>query len=215
MTAIKIKQYLSHGGSLCSFHCIKTKKRAIMALNDHFARRGLGEFLDQRLFSREEVSLSRLKPIGLQSRLHHPSSGVRRNCCGNGMRSKRWAFKTKETLSWLVLVFCCCFFFLGELKHSNILGNNENYLKYLRNWLKPVAQSKSSRWKRCWRASLDGWAVSTFHSRCGNKGPTVTIIRVGGKYIFGGYTSLSWGKWFSFSKTGYISMQNCRRKYLE
>ena len=103
----------------------------------------------------------------------------------------------KETLIWL-LVFCCCFFFLGELKHSRILGNNENYLKYLRNWLKPVAQGKSLRWKCCWRASLDGWAASTFYSRCDNKGPTVTIIRVGGKYIFGGYTSLSWGKWFVF-----------------
>jgi len=45
---------------------------------------------------------------------------------------------------------------------------------------------------------VDGWAASTFHSRCDNKGPTVTIIRVGGKYIFGGYTSLSWGKWFVF-----------------
>ena len=69
-----------------------------------------GEFLDQRLFSRKEVSLSRLKPIGLQSGLHYPSSGVRRNYCGNGMRSKRCAFKTKETLSWLVLVFCSFFF---------------------------------------------------------------------------------------------------------
>ena len=70
-----------------------------MALNDHFARRALGEFLDQRLFSREEVSLLRLKPTGLQSGLHYPSSGVRRNYCGNGMRSKRCAFKIKETLS--------------------------------------------------------------------------------------------------------------------
>ena len=47
-------------------------------------------------------------------------------------------------------------------------------------------------WKRCWRASVDGRASSTFHSRCDGKGPTVTIIRVG-RYIFGGYTSLSWG----------------------
>ncbi|CAH3156512.1 unnamed protein product [Porites evermanni] len=76
---------------------------------------------------------------------------------------------------------------------STIVGNDANYLQYLSTWLKPVAQSKSSKWKRCWRASVDGWAASTFHSGCDNKGPTVTIIRVGGKYIFGGYTSLSWG----------------------
>ncbi|CAH3185861.1 unnamed protein product, partial [Porites lobata] len=84
--------------------------------------------------------------------------------------------------------------FVGGLKQSTIVGNDANYLQYLSTWLKPVAQSKYSRWKRCWRASVDGWAASTFHSRCDNKGPTVTIIRVGGKYIFGGYTSLSWGK---------------------
>ena len=44
---------------------------------------------------------------------------------------------------------------------------------------------------KCWRAKTDGWAVSTFHSKCDGKGPTVTIIKVG-SYIFGGYTDVSW-----------------------
>ena len=44
---------------------------------------------------------------------------------------------------------------------------------------------------RCWRAKTDGWAASTFHSNCDEKGPTVTIIQVG-SYIFGGYTDVSW-----------------------
>ena len=76
---------------------------------------------------------------------------------------------------------------------SVIVGNSGNYLRTLRSWLSLVARSVNSAWKRCWRASVDGWALSTFHSRCDGKGPTVTIIRVG-KYVFGGYTSLSWGK---------------------
>ena len=79
------------------------------------------------------------------------------------------------------------------LEDSVIVGNNRKYLRALTNWLSPVARSVNSAWKRCWRASFDGWAASTFHSRCDGKGPTVTIIRVG-KYIFGGYTSISWGK---------------------
>ena len=79
------------------------------------------------------------------------------------------------------------------LEDSVIVGNSINYLRALRSWLSPVARSVNSAWKRCWHASVDGWAVRTFHSRCDNKGPTVTIIRVG-KYIFGGYTSVSWGK---------------------
>ena len=85
-------------------------------------------------------------------------------------------------------------FSIEGLGHSSILQNNDNYLGTLSNWLKPVLQSKSSYWKRCWRASVDGWAASTFHSGCDNKGPTVTIIKVG-QYIFGGYASVSWSKW--------------------
>ena len=44
---------------------------------------------------------------------------------------------------------------------------------------------------RCWQGKTDGWASSTFHSKCDGKGPTVTIVQVG-SYIFGGYTDKSW-----------------------
>jgi len=88
-------------------------------------------------------------------------------------------------------------FLVVGLGHSAILGNDDSYLNTLSNWLKPVVQSKSSYWNRCWRASLDGWASTTFHSLCDNKGPSVTIIRVG-QYIFGGYTSASWSRWHYF-----------------
>ena len=85
---------------------------------------------------------------------------------------------------------CRCLF---RAEDSVIVGNNRNHLTSLSNWLAPVAKGVYSLWKRCWHASVDGWAGSTFHSRCDGKGPTVTIIRVG-KYIFGGYTNISWGK---------------------
>ena len=78
------------------------------------------------------------------------------------------------------------------LQGSVIVGNNSNHLTSLRNWLVAVEQRSTSVWKRCWHASVDGWASSTFHSRCDGRGPTVTITRVE-RYIFGGYTSLSWG----------------------
>ena len=80
-----------------------------------------------------------------------------------------------------------------DLEDSVIVGNSRNYLRTLRTWLSPVARSVNSAWKLCWRASVDGWGARTFHSRCDGKGQTVTIVRVG-KYIFGGYTRLSWGK---------------------
>jgi len=84
-----------------------------------------------------------------------------------------------------------CYHRYAGLRQSAILQNNDNYLSTLNNWLKAVVQSKSSLWKRCWRASVDGWASTTFHSRCDGKGPTVTIVKVQ-RYIFGGYTSTSW-----------------------
>ncbi|CAH3166279.1 unnamed protein product [Porites lobata] len=82
-------------------------------------------------------------------------------------------------------------FFSPGLHDSVIVGNNKNHLTSLSNCLAPVTKSVNSLWKRCWRASVDGWAASTFHLRCDSKGPTVTIIRVG-RYIFGGYASMSW-----------------------
>jgi len=76
---------------------------------------------------------------------------------------------------------------------SNILGSLESkYLHKLTSYLNPVLQSSSrSRFVRCWHAKSDGWAASTFHSKCDDKGPTVTIIKVY-SYIFGGYTDVSW-----------------------
>ena len=81
----------------------------------------------------------------------------------------------------------------SDLEDSVLVGKSKNHLRSIRSWLSPVARSVKSGWKRCWRASVDGWAASTFHSRCDGKGSTVTIIRVG-RFIFGGYTSIPWGK---------------------
>lgn len=87
------------------------------------------------------------------------------------------------------------------LNNSVIVGNNSEYLAYLTNWIKP--RRRENDWKLCWKASRDdNWDSNQFHSLCDEKGPTITIIKVG-KYIFGGYTSLSWkksaGKYFSVS----------------
>ena len=85
------------------------------------------------------------------------------------------------------------YLFLAGLISSSILGSLDiKYIDKLNSFLAPVLRSSSrSRFVRCWRAKTDGWAASTFHSNCDGKGPTVTIIQVG-RYIFGGYTDVSW-----------------------
>jgi len=74
------------------------------------------------------------------------------------------------------------FIFAAGLNNSVILRNNQTFLAWLDKWLKPV-MIEACRWL--------GF-LSTFHSKCDGKGPSVTIIRVG-KYIFGGYASQLWG----------------------
>jgi hypothetical protein len=43
-----------------------------------------------------------------------------------------------------------------------------------------------------YRASRDGWQGQDFHSRCDNKGATVTFIESTGGFVFGGYADVSW-----------------------
>ena len=85
------------------------------------------------------------------------------------------------------------FYLAIVLSASNILGSlDSKYLVKLTSYLAPVLKSSShSRFVKCWRAKTDGWAASTFHSKCDGKGPTVSVIQVG-SYIFGGYTDVSW-----------------------
>ena len=58
----------------------------------------------------------------------------------------------------------------------------------LKSWLPTGLEGK---WCLLFRASRDGFGTETFHSKCDNKGPTITVVKSGG-YIFGGYTEESW-----------------------
>ena len=75
---------------------------------------------------------------------------------------------------------------------SNILKTNSSYLSHLGKFLEP-AVGYNSHWLLCWRATLHGWNAYQFHRRCDGKRDTVTIIK-NGKYVFGGYTDIPWGK---------------------
>ena len=76
---------------------------------------------------------------------------------------------------------------------SNILKTNSSYFYHLGKFLEP-AVGNNSYWLLCWRATLHGWDVEKqFHERCDGKRDTVTIIKTG-KFVFGGYTDIPWGK---------------------
>ena len=46
--------------------------------------------------------------------------------------------------------------------------------------------------KLIYRASRDGFAASSFHSKCDNFSNTVTIIKTISNSVFGGFTSAQW-----------------------
>ena len=98
----------------------------------------------------------------------------------------------RNTVSFKRMNFWFTFFLPGGLDDSAILANDASKISQLNTWLLPHLQSPDrSYWKLCYRASNHGWRSRTFHSYCDNKGPTVTIVRVG-IYIFGGYNDNSW-----------------------
>ena len=70
---------------------------------------------------------------------------------------------------------------------SEILTNYEELQRVLKAWLSPL----QGKWRLLFRASRDGFAAETFHSKCDNLGPTATIVK-SGNYIFGGFTDVSW-----------------------
>ena len=71
---------------------------------------------------------------------------------------------------------------------ESVLLTNENHQSVLKGWL----PSQEGEWRLLFRASRDGFAATAFHSKCDNKGPTVTIVKSRGYNIFGGFTEVSW-----------------------
>jgi len=100
---------------------------------------------------------------------------------------------------------------LDELKpkpfgESKILTNKEQQ-QILKGWLPTEMEGE---WRLLFRASRDGFGSENFHSKCDNKGPTITIAR-SGEYIFGGFTEESWRDgfaWIKCSKAFLFSMVN-------
>jgi hypothetical protein len=70
--------------------------------------------------------------------------------------------------------------------NSSILEKAE-HIQQMVDWF----ESKGHTCKLCYRASTDGWNAEDFHAKCGNKGPTIVLVKVD-DYIFGGYMDVAW-----------------------
>ena len=64
-----------------------------------------------------------------------------------------------------------------------------DYDTYLKEWL-----GNDCKWKLLYRASEHDYLSDSFHEYCDDvKGPTLVIIKSSEGWIFGGYTTQSWG----------------------
>ena len=72
-----------------------------------------------------------------------------------------------------------------SFQESAILKSGHHEL--LSSWL----GSQQGSWILLYRSTRDGCSPAEFHSRCDNKGPTVTIVN-SGECIFGGFAEPSW-----------------------
>ena len=72
---------------------------------------------------------------------------------------------------------------------SLIIGNNKEYNNILKNWINPYKEIKA---ELLYRLTRDGDLYQTFHDKCDNKGPTLTLINDDSGLKTGGYTPLSW-----------------------
>ena len=59
-------------------------------------------------------------------------------------------------------------------------------------WLPESSGGKQVKLELLYRASCDGWHCQNFHSKCDNKGATVTVIKCTGGFVFGGYADVPW-----------------------
>ena len=71
---------------------------------------------------------------------------------------------------------------------ESVILTSEEHRRVLKGWL-PAALV--GEWHLLFRASRDGFSLTAFHSKCDNKGPTITVVK-SGENIFGGFTEKSW-----------------------
>jgi len=74
-------------------------------------------------------------------------------------------------------------------KESSIIKEEER--KLISNWILPHYNLK---FELLYSGKRDGFGISTFHSKCNNKGPTLIVAKLENNRRFGGFASESWEK---------------------
>ena len=74
---------------------------------------------------------------------------------------------------------------------SMLFEESEILTQEHRQMLLDMLPYRNGKWRLLFRASRDGFEAESFHSKCDDKGPTVTIVK-SGSFMFGGFTEVAW-----------------------
>jgi hypothetical protein len=77
-------------------------------------------------------------------------------------------------------------------KDSSVILTDNTFDAVLKQWLVEKGRRVDSTVNLLYRGSVHGKAASAFHAQCDNKGPTITLVRCTGGFIFGGFTPEPW-----------------------
>ena len=80
---------------------------------------------------------------------------------------------------------------ISNLKEESIIITKNEDMELINSW---ISTNKNIKYKLLYRSSKDGDKASDFHRLCDNIGPTLTIGKTPGNYIFGGFTKAKWEK---------------------
>jgi len=80
------------------------------------------------------------------------------------------------------------FILLSMVSNLKVDSNSNKLFEPLASWLKKPVHT----WKLLYKWTKDEKSQTAWHTKCDNKGPTVTIIWTKGGYVFGAYAHLPW-----------------------
>jgi len=81
---------------------------------------------------------------------------------------------------------------LRQLFDERSIVSTFDHKMLLLNWISETCKTPKFSLKLLWKGTVDGFGVSTFHSKCDNQGTTVSVILSEFNCIFGGFTTKSW-----------------------
>ena len=73
----------------------------------------------------------------------------------------------------------------------SLIVKSGQHNEMLQKWVKE-GMGGNVQFTLLWQGSRDGFRAETFHAKCDNKGPTLTVLQGGEGHVFGAFTSVSW-----------------------